>query len=296
MQKEIVAFESPPVVGLDPGAGQSSIEHTMKLFSPQIFLVFGAFATGLVACAAAPSPSPIHPRDVVAPGPKGLAATETFAPDVVEVKVELAKNERLPMKPIVQRPDAKDTKESDVDQGQLDSQDSEHARGPTDPLAAFGQITQGGEASDGGLSHGRGGLGVASNAKGARLAGAATGSASGMEMAGTAGGTTIGAATEVRGTIDKAEIQRVVRAHLNDVKHCYDQGLARTPSIEGKVVLNFTIGKTGTVVASVVRESTLNDRAVEQCIAGVARRWTFPKPTGEGVVVISYPFILKSAD
>ena len=28
----------------------------------------------------------------------------------------------------------------------------------------------------------------------------------------------------------------------------------------------------------------------------LAMRWSFPKPTGDGLVVISYPFILKSAN
>jgi len=72
--------------------------------------------------------------------------------------------------------------------------------------------------------------------------------------------------------------------------------LARAPGLEGKVVLKFTIGKTGAVMAATVQETTLNDRQVEQCMTSAAMRWTFPKPTGEGLVVISYPFILKSAN
>jgi hypothetical protein len=58
--------------------------------------------------------------------------------------------------------------------------------------------------------------------------------------------------------------------------------------------VKFTIGKTGTVVAATVQETTLSDRQVEQCITGAVMKWTFPKPTGEGIVTISYPFVFKT--
>ena len=47
-------------------------------------------------------------------------------------------------------------------------------------------------------------------------------------------------------------------------------------------------------MASIVQSSTLGNPGVEQCIAGAVRRWEFPKPQG-GIVVVTYPFVLKSA-
>jgi TonB family protein len=105
----------------------------------------------------------------------------------------------------------------------------------------------------------------------------------------------VSATSEVRGSIDREEIRRVVMAHVNDVKHCYDQGLKRQPGLEGRVVLKFLIGKTGTVIGVTVPQTTLNDRQVEQCMVGAATKWTFPKPKGEGDVSFVYPFIFKSA-
>ena len=113
-----------------------------------------------------------------------------------------------------------------------------------------------------------------------------------MSGGGMSGGS-VQAATEVRGSIDKEEIRRVVRSHINEVKRCYEQGLTRRPDLEGRVVVKFTIGNTGTVLSATIQETTLSDRPVEQCIVGAALRWVFPKPTGEGTVVISYPFLLK---
>lgn len=36
--------------------------------------------------------------------------------------------------------------------------------------------------------------------------------------------------------------------------------------------------------------STLNDVRVENCVARAFRRWEFPKPSGGGIVIVSYPF------
>jgi hypothetical protein len=44
-----------------------------------------------------------------------------------------------------------------------------------------------------------------------------------------------------------------------------------------------------------VQQSTLGDDTVEQCIAQAIERWTFPKPSGGGIVIVSYPFVLKTS-
>jgi hypothetical protein len=43
-----------------------------------------------------------------------------------------------------------------------------------------------------------------------------------------------------------------------------------------------------------VRESTLKNDAVEQCIIDRIKTWKFPAPAGGGVVTVNYPFIFKS--
>jgi hypothetical protein len=60
-------------------------------------------------------------------------------------------------------------------------------------------------------------------------------------------------------------------------------------------MVQFTIAGTGQVIASMVQSSTLNNGAVEQCIAQAVRRWEFPKPQGGGIVVVTYPFVLKAS-
>ena len=86
-------------------------------------------------------------------------------------------------------------------------------------------------------------------------------------------------------------MRRIVRSHIQEVRHCYEQGLARDPNLKGRVTLAFTVDRVGAVTAASVAEDTLSDASVGACIAKVARRWKFPG--GVGVVQIRYPFVLE---
>ncbi len=98
---------------------------------------------------------------------------------------------------------------------------------------------------------------------------------------------------EFKGVLDKELIRRVVRAHINEVRGCYDQGLARDPNLRGRVEVQFAIGPTGAVSTSVVGESSLPDSAVAQCIAKAVRRWRFPTAALGGSALVTYPFTLS---
>ena len=101
------------------------------------------------------------------------------------------------------------------------------------------------------------------------------------------------AKAEVQGALDKDIIRRIVRAHINEVRYCYNQSLVRDPGSKGRIAIKFTIGGTGKVPSAVVQESTMRDPRVGQCVAQAVRRWTFPKPAGGGSVIVTYPFVLE---
>lgn len=103
----------------------------------------------------------------------------------------------------------------------------------------------------------------------------------------------VGPATVI-GSLDKEVIRRVIRSHMNQVKFCYESELTRNQKLEGRVQIQFIIGTTGTVMSSVVQASTLGSIQAESCIASAVRRWDFPKPQN-GIVSVSYPFVLKTA-
>jgi len=101
------------------------------------------------------------------------------------------------------------------------------------------------------------------------------------------------AKAEIRGNLDRVIIRRIVRAHINEVRHCYNKGLALDPNLAGRVVIQFAIAALGTVSVSVVSQSDLSDEKVGQCIASAVKRWTFPRSEGGSTVLVNYPFLLS---
>jgi TonB family protein len=94
----------------------------------------------------------------------------------------------------------------------------------------------------------------------------------------------------VRGSLDKEIIRRIIRRHINEVKYCYESELTKKPDLNGRVSVQFTIAATGQVIASVLQSSTMSNIRVENCVVQAVRRWEFPKPMGGGIVIVSYPF------
>jgi TonB family protein len=99
-----------------------------------------------------------------------------------------------------------------------------------------------------------------------------------------------GGVAHVRGSLDKDIIRRVVRLHMNEVKYCYDQELTKKAGLEGRVAVQFVISPFGQVVSSVLQSTTMGNLRVEKCVVDAVRRWQFPKPTGGGIAIVSYPF------
>jgi len=98
---------------------------------------------------------------------------------------------------------------------------------------------------------------------------------------------------DVRGSLSKEVIRRIIRRHINEVRFCYEQELNQRPDLQGRVAVKFIISPTGAVQMAAVAKSTMGNARVEQCIAKAVRRWTFPSPEGGGIVVVTYPFVLQ---
>ena len=99
----------------------------------------------------------------------------------------------------------------------------------------------------------------------------------------------------MRGTLDREIIRRIVRRHLNEVRYCYEQALARRPSLEGRLVVQFAIAGTGQVTTSLLQSSSVPAPAVGDCVVNAVRRWAFPAPSGGGMALVSYPFTFSPA-
>jgi hypothetical protein len=113
------------------------------------------------------------------------------------------------------------------------------------------------------------------------------------KVGGTVTRATARSIASTQGTVDREAVARVIHSHLNEVHGCYERALLKQPGLAGKVVLEWTIGAAGRVVAAKTKSSTLSNAAVEACILSSLKSWTFPAPKG-GVVIITYPFLFNS--
>lgn len=98
------------------------------------------------------------------------------------------------------------------------------------------------------------------------------------------------------GSLDKEQIRQVIHANRAAVRACYDAALGRVPGLAGKVAVHFVISPGGPVASASVAEDTVGDAPLAACITAAVQTWVFPKPKGDGVVVVTYPFIFKRAD
>jgi hypothetical protein len=97
------------------------------------------------------------------------------------------------------------------------------------------------------------------------------------------------------GTLDRADVDRVVRQHLREIKYCYQRQLQREPGLSGKVTVRFVIARDGSVSSATTKSSTLGSGAAETCINGRFLRMQFPEPKGGGIVIVTYPFVFAEA-
>ena len=160
-------------------------------------------------------------------------------------------------------------------------------------LGLVGTGRGGGGTGEGTIGLGNTGL-IGHGGGGGSGSGYGRGAGAGFGGRGTRVPTVRQARAEVQGALDRDIIRRIVRAHINEVRYCYNQALARDPNARGRVAIQFRIDGKGKVPSAVVQETTMRDAGVGNCMAQAARRWTFPKPEGGGDVIVTYPFVLEA--
>jgi TonB family protein len=89
------------------------------------------------------------------------------------------------------------------------------------------------------------------------------------------------------------EIQRTVRASFGSLEACYDQALARTPSLRGRVTTRFTIGSAGKVV-DVETDLPEAQSAFSDCLEDAFRAIAFSPAHAEQRV--TYPVDFSPAE
>lgn len=100
-------------------------------------------------------------------------------------------------------------------------------------------------------------------------------------------------APAVSGGLTSQEVMAVIRTHLNEIRHCYEQLLQRSPSASGKINSKFVINTDGRVGSSQILNSTISDGTMQNCVSSKIERWKFPNPRGGKPVTITYPFVFN---
>ena len=95
----------------------------------------------------------------------------------------------------------------------------------------------------------------------------------------------------VYGSLDKAVIDAAIKAHMGEIRVCYQSGLPVNSTLAGKVTVRFVIAPDGSVSLARIKATTLRDEEVEHCIQRRFLTFEFPEPKDDGIVVVSYPFI-----
>jgi TonB family protein len=102
-------------------------------------------------------------------------------------------------------------------------------------------------------------------------------------------------ATDGAGCLDKEIVRRVIRQNLAGFRFCYESMLNRFPTLEGKVVVRFSISHSGRVTSSEVAQSTAANRELERCVSSRTQLLQFPAQKWNGNVVVTYPFVFKQS-
>lgn len=160
------------------------------------------------------------------------------------------------------------------------------------PLAGLSALT--GKALDLGSSSGNVGLvGANGGLGGGKGTGYGTGVGAGVGGAGKGLVNLVPDGVTTEEGLTKEEIGRVIHAHVGEVRFCYESALSRDPSLDGKMLVAFTVSGTGTVKTASASEATTDD-GLNKCILDHLLKWKFPKPKGGVEVSVTYPFIFKS--
>ncbi len=150
---------------------------------------------------------------------------------------------------------------------------------------ASGAANNFGGGGSGGYLSGQGGTGG--------LGGAGMGKGFGGEGRGRANVTVPPGDPVVSGGLTPQEILAVIRANLNQIRHCYEQLLQRSPSASGKLSVRFVVGASGRVSSAVIESGDISDANMRGCVTGKITRWKFPEPRGGQAVTVNYPFVFN---
>jgi TonB family protein len=144
----------------------------------------------------------------------------------------------------------------------------------------------GGDGSGGGLGGGAADIGVLATGGGGKVD---TGQKSAARIVARVRADDVEA---VDGKIDRKVVKATLQRRADAFQACYEQALKANSKLQGKLVVEFTIGDAGKVIEARIVKDGLGNGAVNQCVLEVLRRLRFPAPD-DGEVTISNTFVFQ---
>ncbi len=166
--------------------------------------------------------------------------------------------------------------------------DARLAEGSAGGLGLVGAGRGGGATGEGTI--GLGNIGLIGKGGGGSGAGYGTGIGTGFGGRGARVPRVRQAKAQVLGSIDRQIVRRIVRAHIHEVRHCYNLGLAKDPNLKGRLQIKFVLKDDG-LVSMVEVDVSMGNEEVDLCVAEAVKSWRFPKGCGNSIV--TYPFVLE---
>lgn len=102
--------------------------------------------------------------------------------------------------------------------------------------------------------------------------------------------------SDIRGSLSRIAVQRVIRGGRDDLRACYEAGLRRDAELEGMLQIRFVIDGTGAVPLAVLGENALSDAILGECVRRVVMGLRFPEPDGGDIVLVVHRFTFHARD
>ena len=99
----------------------------------------------------------------------------------------------------------------------------------------------------------------------------------------------------IRGGMSREAVLKVVNAHLDEVRDCYERELLHNPGISGKILMEWLIQLDGAVRYAKVKFTNIGHSSdLHTCLQAQVVTWNFPRPKGGEEVLVTFPFLFES--
>jgi len=88
-----------------------------------------------------------------------------------------------------------------------------------------------------------------------------------------------------KGEVSRQDIEAILEKRLPQIQNCYQTALLETSGISGKLLLRWSISKSGEVEQVLIEKSQLENAELHSCIVQEIAKTEFPKPEGGSVIL-----------